>query len=85
MNPEFVGLAAGILTTLSFLPQVIRIFKTQSTKDISLSMYLIFCTGVCLWFAYGLLINSWAILIANGMTIILSGIVLVMKIRLKDQ
>jgi MtN3 and saliva related transmembrane protein len=65
MNPEFVGLAAGALTTVAFLPQVIRIFKTRTAKDISLSMYLIFCTGVCLWLAYGFLINSWAILIAN--------------------
>ncbi len=85
MNPEFVGLAAGALTTVAFLPQVIRIFKTRTAKDISLSMYLIFCTGVCLWLAYGFLINSWAILIANSMTIVLSGIVLVMKVRLKDQ
>lgn len=85
MNPEFVGLAAGTLTTLSFLPQVIRVFKTRTAKDISLGMYLIFCTGVCLWLAYGLLIDSWSILIANSMTIVLSGIVLVMKIRLKDQ
>ena len=85
MNPEFVGLAAGALTTVAFLPQVIRIFKTRTAKDISLSMYLIFCTGVCLWLAYGFLINSWAILIANSMAIVLSGIVLVMKVRLKDQ
>ena len=85
MNPEFVGLAAGALTTVAFLPQVIRIFKTRTAKDISLSMYLIFCTGVCLWLAYGFLINSLAILIANSMAIVLSGIVLVMKVRLKDQ
>lgn len=85
MNPEFIGLAAGSLTTLAFLPQVIRVFKTRSVKDISLSMYLIFCTGVCLWLAYGFLINSYSLIIANGMTLILSGIVLVMKLIVKER
>ena len=80
MNPEIIGLLAGGLTTLSFLPQVIHVFKTRSTKDISLGMYLLFCTGVSLWIVYSLAINSIAVLLANVATLFLAGAVLVMKL-----
>jgi MtN3 and saliva related transmembrane protein len=80
MNPEIIGLLAGGLTTLSFLPQVIHVFKTRSTKDISLGMYLLFCTGVSLWIVYSLVINSIAVLLANVATLFLAGAVLVMKL-----
>jgi MtN3 and saliva related transmembrane protein len=80
MNPEIIGLLAGSLTTLSFLPQVIHVFKTRSTKDISLGMYLLFCAGVILWIAYSFMINSIAIFIANIATLLLAGSVLAMKV-----
>jgi MtN3 and saliva related transmembrane protein len=80
MNSEIVGLLAGCLTTLSFLPQVIHVFKTKSTKDISLSMYILFCAGVFLWIVYSHLINSIPVFIANTLTLILAGSVLFMKI-----
>lgn len=80
MNPEIIGLLAGILTTFSFLPQVLHVFKTRSTKDISLGMYLLFCTGVILWIAYSYMINSIAVFIANVATLVLAGSILVMKI-----
>lgn len=80
MNPEIIGLLAGSLTTLSFLPQVIRVFKTRSTKDISLGMYLLFCLGVLLWIAYSYMISSIAVFVANIATLVLAGSILVMKI-----
>ena len=85
MNPEIIGLLAGGLTTLSFLPQVIHVFKTRSTKDISLGMYLLFCGGVVLWIAYSYMINSIAVFVANIATLFLAGSVLVMKIVFNRQ
>ncbi len=78
---EIIGLAAGTLTTLSFLPQVLRAFRTRDTRGISLVMYLLFCSGVALWTIYGLLIGSLAIIAANAVTLALALAVLVLKIR----
>ena len=78
---EIVGLVAGILTTIAFLPQVRHTWQTKSTKDISLRMFLTFCTGVLLWFIYGLMIQSRPVMLANGVTFVLSGAILVMKLK----
>ena len=78
---ELVGFAAGILTTIALLPQVIKIWKTKSTKDISLGMFITFTTGIFLWLIYGILINSTPIILANIVTFILSLTILVFKIR----
>ncbi len=78
---EIIGLAAATLTTSSFLPQVIKIFKTRSTESISLTMYLIFATGVLLWFVYGLYIQSLSIILANAFTFILQVIIIFLKLK----
>jgi len=78
---EIVGFAAGILTTIAFLSQVIKIWKTKSTKDISLGMFIAFTTGIFLWLIYGILINSPPIILANIVTFILSLTILVFKVR----
>lgn len=77
---EMIGYIAGVCTTLAFLPQVIKTYKTRSAKDISLGMYLVFCTGLVLWTIYGLQKHAWAIVYANVATIILAGSMLVMKL-----
>ncbi|MES2252554.1 MAG: SemiSWEET transporter [Pseudomonadota bacterium] len=77
---EWTGYIAGFCTTLAFLPQVIRTYKTQSAKDISLGMYLVFCFGVVMWLFYGFSIHSMAIIWANTATILLAGSMLLMKI-----
>lgn len=77
-----LGTLAGCLTTISFIPQVYRVWRTQHTKDISLGMYVIFTAGVSLWLIYGILLGSWPIIIANSITVLLAGTVLLMKIRL---
>jgi MtN3 and saliva related transmembrane protein len=77
---EWVGYVAGFCTTIAFLPQVIRTYKTRSAKDISLGMYLVFCFGVIMWLLYGVSIGSSAILWANSSTIFLAGSMLVMKL-----
>lgn len=78
---ESIGLLAGICTTCAFLPQVIHVVRTQSTRDISLLMYIILCSGVGLWFIYGLFLSSLSIVLANGVTFVLAFIILILKIK----
>ena len=78
-----IGLLAGTLTTISFLPQVIKTWKTKSTKDISLGMFLAFCTGVLLWIIYGILVKDLPLVIANVATLSLASIILWLKIKYK--
>lgn len=67
-NIEILGLAAAILTTYAFVPQVLKVWKTKEVEDLSLSMYLIFLVGIFLWFAYGYLMESLSIMLANVVT-----------------
>ena len=77
---EFIGYTAAILTTISFLPQVIKTVKTKNTDGISLTMYLLFVVGIALWLVYGILIENLVIILANSLTLLLSSIVLSYKI-----
>ena len=77
---DWVGYAAAILATSSFLPQVIKTIRSGQTKDISLSMYLLFCSGVALWLVYGFMIHATPVILANLVTLALSGTILVMKL-----
>ncbi len=77
---EFIGIVAACLTTISFLPQVILVLRTQNTQGISLGMYIAFVLGVVLWLVYGILRQDVAIMLANGLTVCLAGIVLYYKI-----
>ena len=86
MNFDIVGIMgfiAGLLTTIAFLPQVIKVYRTKSTKDISLPMYVIFTIGVATWVVYGLMLNSMDVFIFNVITFILAIIILAYKLRLK--
>lgn len=78
-----LGLLAATLTTVAFVPQLIKVIKTRSTHDISLAMYIVVCTGVLLWLIYGLLIHNTPIIVANSVTFVLAMTILVMKIRYK--
>ena len=78
---EAVGIIAGVMTTSSFLPQVVKIFKTRETKDLSLGMYIVLTGGMALWVFYGFLIASLPILIANTVALVFSITVLGMKLR----
>jgi MtN3 and saliva related transmembrane protein len=81
MNIDLIGMFAGTLSTVAFVPQVWRIWKTRSARDLSLPMYLIFTAGVAMWFAYGLLLGALPIILCNGLTLLLAGTVLAMKIK----
>ena len=76
-----IGLLAGALTTIAFIPQLTKTWRSRSAKDISLGMFLIFCTGVLLWLIYGILMGALPIILANTVTLILSTAILVLKIK----
>lgn len=76
-----LGLPAGTLTTIAFLPHVIRTWKSKSTKDLSLAMLAAFTTGVLCRLIYGLMINSLPIILANAVTSVLAGANVILKLR----
>jgi MtN3 and saliva related transmembrane protein len=80
-NATALGLAAGILSTTSFLPQVLKTWRTQSAQDLSYAMIVLFLSGIGLWLIYGVQIRSLPIILANTLTIFLLLVLLGMKIR----
>ena len=80
INIELIGLIAAVFTTSSFFPQVIKIWKTKQTKDISTTMYIAMMIGTCFWLTYGILINSFAIMVANIVSGLLVLFVLIFKL-----
>lgn len=84
MDPfELIGYAAATLATLAFVPQVVKSYRDQSTKDISLVMYLVFFTGVVLWLIYGIHLESMPMIIANTVTALLALSIIILKIKHK--
>jgi MtN3 and saliva related transmembrane protein len=84
LSPQFanvIGYVAATLTTISFLPQLIRVVKLRSARDISLGMFLIFSVGTLFWFVYGVLAHSPPVWLANAVTLALSVSILVLKLR----
>jgi MtN3 and saliva related transmembrane protein len=78
---DCIGGSAATLTATAFIPQVWKIWRIKHTADISLGMYILFTVGVALWLVYGIMIESWPIIAANSLTLLLAGAVLVMKIK----
>ena len=82
-NIEIIGLIAAVLTTASFVPQVLKTWKSKSAENLSLTMYLAMFIGIVLWFIYGYNINSISIMFANGISGFLVSIILFFKFRYK--
>jgi MtN3 and saliva related transmembrane protein len=78
-----LGLTAALFTTISLFPQLVKVWKTKSTKDISISMFALFCGGVLLWFIYGLFVKDFPIIIANSFAFIQAVVILALKVRYK--
>lgn len=78
---EILGFVAGACTTAAFLPQVLHVWRTRSASDISFGMYCVFLLGVVLWLAYGIITSALSMILANGITLFLAGLVLIMKLR----
>ena len=75
-----LGFAAAVCTTGAFIPQVLMVWRERGAPGISIGMYLMFILGVALWLLYGLALDSWPVVIANGLTLALAASVLGMKL-----
>ena len=76
-----LGLLAATLTTIAFVPQVLKTWRTRSTHDISFGMFSLLAAGVFAWLIYGILIGDLPLVLANGVTFVLAGTILYFKIR----
>ncbi|MBT4175174.1 SemiSWEET transporter [archaeon] len=80
---DILGYLAGTLVVISLLPQTIKSWKTKSTKDLSLSRYIIYVAGLILWITYAILIKNGPVAIMNGIGLILAGSILYLKLKYK--
>lgn len=76
-----LGFAAGTLTTIAFVPQFLKTWRSRSAQDVSLGMLVTFWAGVLCWLVYGFLIHSQPVILANAITLILTGAILVLKMK----
>jgi MtN3 and saliva related transmembrane protein len=81
MDIEWFGYIAAVLTSGSFIPQAVMTIRTRDTRGISRGMYFIFTAGVAFWLAYGILIGSWPMILANTVTLALAATILILKLR----
>ncbi len=81
MNPEIVGYIGSIISTVSFLPQVIKVYSTKQTRDISYSAFALFGTGNIIWTTYGVMTNSFPVIVANILIFILVMIIILLKFQ----
>jgi MtN3 and saliva related transmembrane protein len=79
---DVCGYAAATCTTGAYVPQVLKVWRTRSTQDVSLKMFLVLMTGLGLWLAYGIGNHAFPIMIANAITLCLAAVILYFKIRL---
>jgi MtN3 and saliva related transmembrane protein len=78
---DWLGLLAGTLTTIAFVPQALKIWITKSADDVSYLMFGIFSVGIVLWLAYGIVLGAMPIIVANVVTLVLSVVVIALKVR----
>jgi MtN3 and saliva related transmembrane protein len=76
-----LGLVAGTLTTLSFLPQLLKAWKSRSTHDISIGMFLLLAVGIMLWIVYGIVTADVPVVVANMVTLVFVSLILALKLR----
>jgi MtN3 and saliva related transmembrane protein len=79
-----IGLVAGAMTTSAFVPQALKLWKTRSTQDISLTMFIIMVCGIALWLTFGIMKQDIAIIIPNVASLLIAITILVMKIRFEN-
>jgi len=81
---DLVGYLAALLTTISFVPQVLHTWRTRRAHGISLGMISLFSLGVALWLGYGVLVQAWPVIVANAVTLALALFLLGMKLRFDE-
>lgn len=82
-SSDFLGYVAGLLTTIAFVPQLAKTWRSRSARDLSWGMLATFSTGVLLWLVYGVLTRAWPVILANGVTFALALALLTLKIRFR--
>jgi len=80
---ELIGIASGVFTTVAVLPQIVKAIQTRKVKDVSPFMFIILCLGVGLWTIYGILKKDWPIILTNGVSLILNGMMLIIILKQK--
>jgi MtN3 and saliva related transmembrane protein len=80
---KYIGFFAAFCTTVAFFPQAVKVWKSKSTKDISLYMFVIFTIGVFSWLVYGVIISNLPLVLANAVTLVLSLFILIYKLKYK--
>ena len=78
---DSIGMVAAVLTTIAYIPQVVKIYRTKSARDVSFRMFSLLATGVSLWLVYGIMMRSGPLIFANFVTLALSLTVLGLKIK----
>ena len=78
---SLVGSIAAVFTTVAFIPQAYHSYKTRDLSGVSLPMYSMFTLGVALWLAYGWLLADWPLIISNAITLALSLLILILKLK----
>jgi MtN3 and saliva related transmembrane protein len=82
-SPTWIGMAAALLTTAAYAPQAIKVWRSRSTRDVSLAMFSMMVVGLVLWLTYGILIADVPLIVANAVTLVLAASILVAKIRFR--
>ncbi len=78
---DYAGYAAALCTTGAYVPQVLKVWRTRATQDISLKMFLVLVAGLVLWLTYGIWKGEWPLILANGVTLILASTILFFKFK----
>jgi MtN3 and saliva related transmembrane protein len=78
---ELLGMIAGILTTVAFVPQALKTWRTRRASDFALPMLVLLHVGMVLWLIYGVLTASPGLIVANGVTLLLAATILTVKLR----
>jgi MtN3 and saliva related transmembrane protein len=78
---KVIGIVAAILSATSFVPQVLKAWRSHETADISLKMYLVTVSAFVLWTAYGIGLGDWVIIVSNSVSLVLSGTILAIKLK----
>lgn len=81
---DILGYAAGAVTTVTFLPQVIKTWKEKSAKNISLLMFVIAVTNEIMWIVYGILLNNWVIILTNSVLMVMALTMIYFKLTFKE-
>jgi MtN3 and saliva related transmembrane protein len=84
-SADILGYAAGALTAFTFLPQVIKTWKSKSAKDISLNMFIIAFVNEIMWLVYGFMLDNWVIILTNAVMLLMSGFMIALKLKYNHQ